>query len=167
MNTSTATRGLVATLGYVALALAGAVGGIGAPFDEQAVPTTHLWSGMGALVLTVPALLVAHQFLGLQARPEQALTGMTTAFLKGGDLALGLTPFLLFFSATTSRGPAMLGILVACIGAAGLWIAGRAVVDAERATQSPLGLLARAQALAMVWASLAMAIVIRVALGVS
>jgi len=65
------------------------------------VPTALL-DVSGALLLSTPALIVAHQFLDLRARPEQLITAITSGLTQTGKLAWGLAWVVLFFAATSS-----------------------------------------------------------------
>jgi hypothetical protein len=91
-----------------------------------------LWTSAGAMVLTGPALLVVHQFLGLQAAPERVVGSLAWALTRAGQLAAGLVPFQIFFSLTTARGPGLLALLLCGMGAMGLRAATRHLLDAER-----------------------------------
>jgi hypothetical protein len=67
------------------------------------------------MLLTVPALLVGHQYLALQAAPATLLTALLRGFTGSGRVALGLVPLLLGFAATTDIAPelavaALLGV---------------------------------------------------------
>jgi len=63
---------------------------------------TALLDVTGALLLSTPALLVAHQFLDLRARPEHLITAISSGLTQTGKLAWGLSWGVLFFAATSS-----------------------------------------------------------------
>ncbi len=92
----------------------------------RSAPTVVL-TGLGALVLTGPALLIAHQFLGYRAPPDALIGALVRGFVACGRLALGLSPFVLFFSVTSrvwlGAGAAAL-VVVAGVGfvATGGWL---------------------------------------------
>lgn len=70
---------------------------------------------VGALLLTVPALLVGHQFLDLRSSPSTLVGTLLRGFCRAGDVALGLTPLALLFSATSDLAPYLL--VVGLLGA--------------------------------------------------
>jgi len=82
----------------------------------ESAPLT-LAAPAGALLLTVPALLVGHQFLNLRAAPSALLGALLRGYCGAGDVALGLTPLALLFSATSGLGPL---ILMLTVGGAGV-----------------------------------------------
>lgn len=144
--------------GLLALGAAGVVGAHG--LAPSALPGV-LWTSAGAVVLTGPALLVVHQFLGLQAAPDRVVGALAWALARAGHLALGLVPFQVFFSVTTARGPGLLALLLAGLGSVGLVAAMRGVVDAERATGATGRSLMNAHALAVGWAGLTLLVGLR------
>jgi len=144
--------------GLLALGAAGAVGAHG--LTLHAFPGA-LWTSAGALVLTGPALLVVHQFLGLQAAPDRVIGSLAHALAKGGIFALGLVPFQLFFSVTTTRGPGFLALLLCGIAGSGLLAATRGLVDAElHAGATPMQRL-HVRGLAAGWALLTLLVGLR------
>lgn len=144
--------------GLLALGAAGAVGAHG--LAVHAFPGA-LWTSAGALVLTGPALLVVHQFLGLQAAPDRVIGSLAHALARGGALALGLVPFQLFFSVTTTRGPGFLALLLCGIAGSGLLAATRGLVDAElHAGATPMQRL-HVRGLAAGWALLTLLVGLR------
>lgn len=144
--------------GLLALGAAGVVGAHG--LAPQALPGV-LWTSAGAVVLTGPALLVVHQFLGLQAAPDRVVGALAWALARTGHLAMGLVPFQVFFSATTARGPGLLALLLAGIGGVGLMAAMRGVVDAERDSGATGAALLNARGLAVGWAGLTLLVGLR------
>jgi hypothetical protein len=153
-------RVLVGMAGVLALGTAAAIGGHGV-FPH--VAPSGLWIGAGSLVLTAPALLVAHQFMGLDAAPEEVVAVLGETVARGGRLALGLVPFQAFFSASTERGPGLFALALAGIGAMALVFAGRHVMDAERRVTADLVQRARAHSLVMGWGMLTVLVGMRLA----
>lgn len=149
-------------LGLVLLGAAGSVGDGGAGLSG--VPA-GLWSGLGALALTAPALLVAHQYLRGRAAPEAIVGALATALVRGGELCLGLVPLQLFFTCTTGRGGTLLGLLLGGVAAGALLGATRDLVDAERAGGGEGAQVATARALAAAWAGLTLLIGLRLGWG--
>lgn len=147
-------------------ALAGfGVSAIVAARTVETIPTgvgLGLLSPIGALLLTGPALLVVHQFLGLRAAPREIVALVARAFARSGDLSLALAPALLLFSATSGQAP--LVFLLFLLGNGAFTLLG-AVLDLsgleERANPS---LVARGQMffLAVGWAVLAGLIALRI-----
>ncbi len=118
----------------------------------------------GALLLTVPALLVVHQYLGLLAPPRELLHVIARAFVRSGELALATTPILLLFSATSAQGPPLFFLLL--FGNGAFTLAG-AVLDLHSAEERhSAGLAKRAEmfCLASAWAGLAALIALRISL---
>ena len=144
--------------GLLALGTAGALGAHG--LTPHAMPGV-LWTSAGALVLTGPALLVVHQFLGLQAAPDRVVGSMAWALAKAGQLAMGLVPFQVFFSVTTQRGPGLLALLLCGLGGTGLLAAMRGLVDAERDAGSTGTQLMHVRGLALAWAALTLLVGLR------
>jgi hypothetical protein len=89
---------------------------------------------LGAMLLTAPALLAMHQFLGLHAAPESLAIALSRGLLGGGHVAAGLSPIALFFAATTGLWPLALGFGGALIGVSAAAVAARALHRAERAS---------------------------------
>jgi len=129
--------------------------------------------GAGALLLTGPALVVAHQFLGLTARPEVLVGSLAQGFVRSGQLALGLCPFMLFFSATSGLWGVLLAAILGGIGALGLGWTIHALVHSEprQGSASPLWFTARNQltmsGLVACWSGLTFLIALRIAWDVS
>jgi len=144
--------------GWLALGTAGAVGAHGVAVSAFPGP---LWTSAGAVVLTGPALLVVHQFLGLRAAPDRVIGSLAHALARSGHLALGLVPFQLFFSVTTQRGPAFLALLLGGIAGTGLLAAGRGLIDAEVATGTTGAQALHARALAVGWSVLTLLVGLR------
>lgn len=153
-------RVLTGIAGVFALGCVAALGGHGALAH---VAPSGLWIGLGSLVLTAPALLVAHQFMGLDAAPEEVVAVLGETVARGGRLALGLVPFQAFFSATTERGPLLFALALALLGGASLVFGGRHVVDAERRVTEDVLQRARAQSLVLGWGMLTVLVGLRLA----
>lgn len=142
-----------AALGFVAL---GATAALGADWSSAAhTAPSALIVHLGAFALTGPTLLVAHPFLGLEAKPDVLVAGLGRAFVRAGDLALGLSPLLLFFAATTAIAHGLFVVLLAFVGGAGLLGAARDLVAAEALTPgaSPAA-VHKMRVLAAAWSAL-------------
>ena len=88
--------------------------------------------GCGVFLLATPALVVGHQYLGLRAAPGALVAAVADAFTRGGVIALGAAPAVLWLAATSDMGPAV-GLLGLCgIGAFTLVRALTNLVDVER-----------------------------------
>lgn len=118
-----------AVFGLAALGLAAGLGSGSLEVALRAAPAAAA-APLGGFVLTGPALLVAHQYLQLQAQPGRLLDALAEGFSRAGVVAMGLTPVMLFFSATTQRwaeGFMVAAALALCIGLMGsreaLWAA--------------------------------------------
>ena len=145
-------RGLA---GYALLGTVAALGGTNLVHHGSA----GVVAGAGALVLTVPALLVIHPFLGLRAPPESLVAAILRPFSRIGDVCLGLTPALLLFRATSGLAPVLFGLALLGCGTLGFSLSIRELVRAEG--DSP----ARMTLLAWAWAGLAALIGARLAFG--
>ncbi|MCA9701653.1 MAG: hypothetical protein KC431_29300 [Myxococcales bacterium] len=122
-----------ALLGALAglLALGGAAA-LGVP-ELQAAPRmvpSVLLVEIASLVLSSPALIALHQFMGLAAGPEALAAALGRALIHGGRVAAGLAVLVLFFSATTSLGTLM---VVLSLGAVGVFTTATAWAELERA----------------------------------
>src|SRR5688572_24939495 len=76
---------LSAVLGFALLGLAAGLGSGDTGESVRAIPS-GLLAGGGALVLTGPALVVAHQFLGLGGRPEALVAALGRGFTTAGTV---------------------------------------------------------------------------------
>lgn len=87
------------------------------PLDAAAsVGATGLVSAVSATVLTGPAVVVLHQYLRLRARPADVLAAIGQGFADAGNVALGLSPLILFLAVTSPLAlPALLALLGASI----------------------------------------------------
>ncbi len=113
--------------GFAFLGLAGAMGG-----DEslRAAPAA-LTTGVGMLLLTLPALLVGHQLLGLKAEPATLVVAMARVFARCGDIGLAAVGVVVLFSATSSLGPLVFAMVSAGIGILGFALVIRQLVRIE------------------------------------
>lgn len=126
-------RGLA---GFAFLGLAGAMGG-----DEtlRAAPSA-LTTGVGMLLMTVPALLVGHQLAGLQSAPEALVAALARVFSRCGDIALAAVGVVTLFSATSGLGPAVFSIVATGIAGLGFALVTRTLARMESNTFSMLAL---------------------------
>ena len=145
--------------GFGVLGLCAALG-TDAPADAARAISTSLLVDAGALVLTAPALLVLHQYLGLNARPADLVAALARAFVGAGGIALGLAPAMLLFSATSGLALGVFVLLLLLVGGAGLRVAWRDLVAAEADGLTVDGVKMRGLVLA--WAVLATAIAARI-----
>lgn len=144
-------------------ALLGLVAGLGsgdAPTAARALPAAWMVGG-GALLLTGPALVVAHQFLRLEARPDRLVLVLADTFTRAGHVALGLVPAMLLFSATSSLWAVVFALFLAAIGVFGLAHAVRALMAVEEA--GDLRRHATMGALTLGWSALVVLIAARLA----
>jgi hypothetical protein len=167
------------SVGTIAVALGG-MGGMGALGAVAALGSADLHSSAqtvpaavlidaGALVLTAPALVVLHQYLGLRASPASLVSALGRAFVLAGHVALALVPAQLFFSATSNLGLLLFGTFLATVGlwglkAAGFWLLA-AEKDAQETLTNPDRL--RMEVLALGWAVLAALTGARIAYGIA
>lgn len=145
-------------------ALLGVIAALGGAEGASQAPVSAV-STVGALVLTVPALLVAHPFLSLRAAPEALLGAIARPFARVGDLALGLVPTLLLFRATSGLAPLLLAAMLVGLACLGFSLAVRHLVQAERSANPDYWAVARMSMLAWAWSGLALLIGARLALG--
>lgn len=154
-------RGL---LGY---ALLGAVAALGTDPAAISHAPVGLVSAVGALALTVPALLVAHPFLTLRAAPQALVAAIARAFARVGDLALGLVPTLLLFRATSGLAQLLLALMLVGVGTLGFSLAIRNLVTAESKASADSWSVWKMTLLAWAWSGLAALIGARLAIGVA
>ncbi|MEZ4320432.1 MAG: hypothetical protein R3F61_23330 [Myxococcota bacterium] len=125
-----------AVIGFALLGLCAALGSGDAAGAARVLPSA-LVVDLGALVLTGPALLVGHQYLGLEA-PVPALAGvLANVFCRAGTVALGLCPALLFFAATSGLASGLLVLALLGIAAMALSDAFNGLRAAELAVGEP------------------------------
>lgn len=151
----------IAAMGLVAAAAA--LGSADATVVARALPALAA-PALGALVLTAPALLAVHQFLGLAAAPERLVAALAHAVVAAGRIALGLVPVVLFFAATSTLWPIALAAAVAVPGIAMACVAIMGLRDAETAA---LLMPPRFALLLIGWASLALLVALRIAVSMA
>lgn len=123
----TAADVLWSALGMVVLgaALAAGTGGIGAGTVTVALGGATI----GALVLTAPAIAVAHQFLRLDTPVATVVDAVASGFVAGGRIAWGFAATGLFLAATAPSAWSLAYLaLVGASGAVTLTVAARALV---------------------------------------
>lgn len=145
-------RGLA---GYVLLGL---VGGLTGDDPVAAAPAAAVTAG-GMLLLTVPALLVAHQYLRLSAAPASLLGELARTFVRCGELALGALPVVLLFAATSALGGPVATLVLAGLAGMGFTLATRRLVRAEARAD---GSAWRMSVLAVGWCALAAMVGLRI-----
>ena len=91
----------------------------------------------GAVLLSSPALVALHQYLDLRARPEALASALTRGVIIIGQLAAGLAPAVLFFSATTNLWLPTFLVSMLGLGAVGYIVCARELTRAEQAGASP------------------------------
>jgi hypothetical protein len=160
-----AVREIVGALG--GMVLFGLCAGLGAGDVEVTarVLPAHVGPLLGALLLTAPALLVVHQFLGLQARPGDLVAALAHGVVGAGRVAAGLAPVALFFAATTSLWVVAIALGGLLIGLAAAATAAHALCEAEWARGSAAA--PRFRALLGVWLVLGGLICLRLAVDVA
>lgn len=154
-----------AALGFAALGLCASLGSDSLASASQTAPSGLIVQA-GAMLLTGPALLVGHQFLGLEASVPSLVDAMARAFVRTGTVALGLVPAVLFFSATSGLAPVLFGLAMFGMGLNGLFDAIRGMGQAEREAGAESGRTlrdAKMQLLAVGWAVLTGLIGLRIA----
>jgi hypothetical protein len=117
-------------LGFAALGLCAGFGSGDVFTASRTVPTGLIVVG-GALALTGPALIVAHQFLGLRATPDALFGALVRGFAATGRAAIGLCPAMLLFSSTSGLWALFLGLFLAGLFGLGLAFTLRRLADAE------------------------------------
>lgn len=147
---------LAALGGMILLGLCAAVGSVRL---DAVVPGTFVTvaSLLGAVLLTTPALLAAHQFLGMSTRPESTIAALGHALVVGGRVAAGLAPACLFFAATTQL---WLIMLLAALAIPGIVTAVVAVQALQAAEAAPTR---RFKVLLGCWTALTTLIALRIA----
>lgn len=154
-------RGLA---GYVLLPAVGVVA-LGVRTGDAAALVHQVLLGAtvptGALLLSVPGLLVGHQVLDLRSAPAALLAAVGRAFLRVGEVALGLCPALLLFTLTTGSAPALMLAALAGLGLAFLLLATRALAREEARAGAELGPQLKMALLARAWAGLVLLVGLR------
>lgn len=140
-----------------AMAGAGVAAGLGSGELDVAARAGAVLMGpaLGATVLTAPALLAVHQFLGLHGRPERLVAALARALVAGGRVALGLVPVALFFAATSGLWAMAMAAVVAVPAFVMIAVA---LVDLQAAEHASAPTTPRFTALVLAWAVLAAAI---------
>ncbi len=151
-------RGLA---GYLALPAVGLLdGGTASVFSAAVAPP------IAALFLSVPSLLVGHQFLGLHADPRDLMSDVGRVFVLGGRLALGVVPAVALYAATTRLGPVALIVALTCIGVGSVELARRRLLQREILTKVDDARPSKARRvrmtlLATAWSALSLLIAVR------
>jgi hypothetical protein len=151
-------RGLLATArGFAGYALLPAVGLLssGAGWEGTAAA---LLAPPAALLLSVPSLLVGHAWLRLSARPAALLQATAMAFREGGHLALGLTPLVALYAATSRLGPLLVVATLLGVGLLAIERGRRALNQAEAEVDAGLSARVRMGWLTLAWAAFALAV---------
>lgn len=145
--------------GYALLGLAAALGSpdmlIETGLEAALLPVA------GAGILTVPAMLVAHQTLALKASPSSLLRALARSFFDGGDVGLALGPVMLLFLLTTDVTSVIFAFLYSGLGMIALCMSVLRLLRAEREADGPIGATVGVGALALGWATLAGLIALR------
>ena len=139
-STITVSAVLAGLGGMVLLQLCAASGSVDV---DAIVPGTFVTvaSLLGSVLLTTPALLALHQFLGLSAKPEATIGALAQALVVGGRVAAGLAPACLFFAATTELWLALLAFGLAVPGITTAIVAVAALRRAEGPSSNRFTLL--------------------------
>lgn len=138
--------------GFSALGLATAVSG---PVEVAAASPAGLVTAVGVLLLTAPALVVGHQYLGMKAAPAALLGALVDAFARAGAIALGAAPAVLWLGVMSDLAPLAGRLALVGAGSFGLLRAMGGLVDAERRAGGS------ALALATAWGGLAAIVALR------
>lgn len=151
---ATLTRGL---LGYALLPAVG-VAALGVPTGDLPAVAHAVALGAavpaGALLLSVPALLVGHQVLDLRSSPSAVVGALGRVFLRVGEVALGLCPALALFTLTTGTAPTLMLAALAALGVVFLVLATRALNREEARIGAELLPALKMRGLALAWAGL-------------
>jgi hypothetical protein len=150
--------------GYLVLPFVGLLDSAGAGTLPTAVAPP-----IAALLLSVPSLIVGHQYLGLTASPRDLLADVGRVFVQTGRLCLGLVPVVGLYAATTGLGPIALALVLTGVGLVSLELARRRLIRRERAATAgdrvvTPGERVRMVLLATAWAGLALLIAGRLGL---
>lgn len=159
----TGTELLVAAGGFFALGVTASLGSGSLETVGHNLPGT-LFTSIGALVLTGPALLVVHQFLRLDATPQALATALGRGFHVSGRLALGLSAPMLFFSATSALWTTLLTFALFAIGLMGLSATASYLVQVESDATDRLTNRTHMVVLSLAWCVLTALTALRIAL---
>lgn len=153
--------GAAATMGLVAVTAALGSASIDVVVAASSAVVAPI---LGALVLTAPALVAIHQFLGLDAAPQRLVIALARAFVTSGRVALGLVPVALFFAATSTLWPL---VLAGAIATSGIAMAAVALVELRHMETTALVMPPRLALLLVGWCGLGVLIAIRIAFEVA
>ena len=155
-------RAVTASVALGKLALLGAAAGLGSGSVDMALRSVPVGVlvGAGTLLLTAPSLVVAHQWLGLDAAPGELVDSLVDGLGRAGTLALGAVPMTLFFSLTSNLWAVCLSLVLAGTGMA---VLGQ-LLSRFWALESGGLMHARMTGLLLVWSGLAVLVASRIAL---
>lgn len=157
------TQVIASVAAMAAVSCAAALGAADVGTMARAIPAL-VAPALGAAVLTAPALLAVHQFLGLDAPPERLVAAIARALVDGGRVALGLVPIALLFAVTSSLWPLVLALAVLVPGLTMTVVA----LVGLRAAETDAAVMAPRFALLLVgWAGLWLAIALRIAISMA
>jgi hypothetical protein len=121
----------VSALGLLVLGAAVGLGTGDALLSARVGPGFALPIG-GAMLLTTPGLVVAHQFLDVPAPLGALVGGVARGLRAAGVLAWGFAPFAAYFSATAPGWwPVLAGVLGAVLASTALVVAGGQITRVE------------------------------------
>lgn len=126
------TRAWVHARAVGGVAALGLAAGLAGQTEALARAPAGLAAAVGVILLATPALVVGHQYLRMRASPGALLAAVADAFTRGGVVALGVSPAVLWLSATSDLGP-VAGL--SALGGLGGFVLLRALlnlVDVER-----------------------------------
>jgi hypothetical protein len=156
-----------ALVGLLALGLCAGLGSGSVEVALRAVPSALLVA-VGTAVLTGPALLVVHPFVGLDASPAALISSVHRGFCVAGRVALGLSPVMLFLAATSGWWSLAYPALALLGGTLGLGTAAAELMRAEPADGAAAVLTrGKSAALALGWGVLAAMIGVRLSVQVA
>lgn len=157
------TQVIASVAAMAAVSCAAALGAADLGTMGRAIPAL-VAPALGAAVLTAPALLAVHQFLGLDAPPERLVAAIARALVHGGRVALGLVPIALLFAVTSSLWPLVLALAVLVPGLTMTVVAlvGLRAAETDAPVMSP-----RFALLLIGWAGLWLAIALRIAISMA
>lgn len=114
--------------------------------------------GAGVMLLATPALVVGHQYLQMRANPAALLAAVADAFARGGVVALGGAPAVLWLAATSDMGPTVGVLGLFGVGTFALF---RVLVNLVRVERLAGGSTEGATGFALLWTGLAALIGLR------
>ena len=135
--------------GVAALGLAA---GLAGQTDALARSPAGLAAAAGVILLATPALVVGHQYLRMRAAPGALLAAVADAFTRGGVVALGVSPAVVWLSATSDLGPSV-GLLA--LGGLGGFVLLRVLLNLVDVERLAGGSTEGAGTFALCWTSLA------------